>query len=111
MRMRQLASAATVCLAFFMLSAGCATNASAVWKTLQEDTYHNTFSYDTGSVEHTPANTVKVMASSNGAKYLYEIDCTAKKVRILTDHSVEPPQWLNIEGGSGDQLLYDAVCP
>ena len=104
-------STVIVCLVFFMLSSGCATNESSTWKTLQEDTYHNTFSYDTRSVEHTAANTLKVMASSNGAKYLYEIDCTPKKMRILTDHGVEPPQWLNIVGGSGDQLLYDAVCP
>lgn len=111
MRMRRLVSTVTVCLAFFMFSSGCATNESAAWKTLQEDTYKNTFSYDTGSVEHTPANTVKVMASSNGAKYLYEIDCKAKKMRILSDRGVEPSQWLNIVGRSGDQLLYDAVCP
>ena len=111
MRMRQQLCTVTVCLVFFMLSSGCATNESSVWKTLQEDTYHHTFSYDTGSVEHTPANTLKVMASSNGTKYLYEIDCKAKKMRILTDHDVEPPQWLNIAGESADQLLYDAVCP
>ena len=94
-----------------MLSSGCVTNESTAWKTLREDAYNNTFSYDPGSIEHTSANTVKVMASSNGAKYRYEIDCKAKKMRILTDHGMEPPQWVNIVGGSGDQLLYDAVCP
>lgn len=110
MRLRQPLSAAIFCLVCFILSSGCTTNDKAAWRTLQEDTYHNQFSYDTRSVEHTSSNTVKVMASSNGAKYLYEIDCKVKKMRILTDPGAPSPQWLDILGG-GDQLLYNEVCP
>jgi hypothetical protein len=110
MRLHQSLSAGIFILVCLTLSSGCATDDKAVWKTLQEDAYNNRFSYDTRSVERTPSNTVKVMANSNGAKYLYEIDCKAKKMRILADQSVQEPKWIVISGG-GDQLIYNEVCP
>jgi hypothetical protein len=110
MRQHQPLGAAIFCFICIILLSGCPTDDKAVWKILQEDTYHNQFSYDTGSIEHTPSNTVKAMAKSNGAQYLYEIDCKAKKMRILTDQSVQASQWSVISGG-GDKLLYNEICP
>ena len=101
-------SAAIVCLAAFL--PGCATTDKSDWKILQEDAYHNRFSYDMKSVERTPAGTVKAWASSNGSKYLYDIDCKNKKMRILEGHGADPAQWFDVLSNSGDQLLYDEVC-
>jgi hypothetical protein len=111
MRIRRLLRAVTVCLSVFMLSSGCTTADKSNWKVLQEDAYHNKFSYDTGSVERTSTQTIKVWASSSGARYLYEIDCRSKKMRILEDHGVDQNRWIDIMSNSGDQLLYNEVCP
>jgi hypothetical protein len=99
---------AIVCFAAFL--SGCATAGKSDWKVLQEDAYHNRFSYDMKSVERTPAGTVKAWASSNGARYLYDIDCKNKKMRILEGHGADPAQWFDVLSNSGDQLLYNEVC-
>ncbi|HMK55288.1 MAG TPA: hypothetical protein VK448_01470 [Dissulfurispiraceae bacterium] len=101
--------AAMVCLGFIALASGCATGDRSAWRTLQEDSYNNGFSYDAASIEQTSSNTVKVMANSNGAKYLYEIDCKAGKVRII-DRGAESSQWSDVATGSADKLLYDELC-
>lgn len=43
-------SAAIVCLVAFLSFHGCVTADKSDWKVLQEDAYHNRFSYDTKSV-------------------------------------------------------------
>lgn len=48
-------SAAIVCLVAFLSFHGCVTADKSDWKVLQEDAYHNRFSYDTKSVERTHA--------------------------------------------------------
>lgn len=111
MRIRRLLSRVTVCLVCFVLSPGCTTTDKSSWKVLQEDAYHNKFSYDTGSVERTSTQTIKVWANSSGAQYLYEIDCRSKKMRILEGHGTDPNRWIDIMSNSGDQLLYNEVCP
>lgn len=103
-------SAAIVCLVAFLSFHGCVTADKSEWKVLQEDAYHNRFSYDTKSVERTPAGTVKVWASSNASRYLYDIDCKNKKMRILDGHGADPTRWFDILSNSGDQLLYNEVC-
>ena len=111
MIMRRLLRAVTGCLIFSMLLSGCTTTDKSSWKVLQEDAYHNKFSYDTGSVERTTAQTIKVWARSSGAQYLYEIDCRTKKMRILEEHRADPSRWIDIMSNSGDQLLYNELCP
>jgi hypothetical protein len=83
------------------------------WKVLQEDSYGNKFSYDEKSVKHTSEDSVTVWARSNAAKYLYEINCKNRKARILqeNDTSIPNPQWIDIVGHSGDELVYQTVCP
>lgn len=100
--------AAIVCL--ILLTSGCSTIERTNWKVIQEDAYHNTFSYDPGSVERTSAGTVTARASSDGSKYRYEIDCNGKKMRILEGHGADPARWIDIVSSSGDQLLYNEVC-
>ena len=54
-----------------------------------------------------------VWVRSNAAKYLYEIDCKNGRVRILQEDnkSSSNPQWFDIGGHSGDELVYKSVCP
>ena len=101
---------AIVCLTAFISLHGCAGADKSDWKILQEDAYHNRFSYDMKSVERTPAGTVKAWASSNGSKYLYDIDCKNKKMRILEGHGADPAKWFAILSNSGDELLYNEIC-
>ncbi|HWR59929.1 MAG TPA: hypothetical protein VN328_13665 [Thermodesulfovibrionales bacterium] len=99
------------CLGVFLLSTISTGAEREDWKILQEDSYHNTFSYDTGSVERSAGNTITVSASSNGAKYLYEIDCRNKKARIIEKPGAAGPDWFAISSGSGELLLYNTLCP
>ncbi len=81
------------------------------WKVLQEDSYHNTFSYDAASVKRAADNVVRVSAKSNGAEYLYEIDCKNKKARILEGAGSAATDWFPIMSGSSELLLSDTLCP
>jgi hypothetical protein len=103
-----------ICLAlagsFVLLLTSCGTSDKNSWKVLREDAYHNQFSYDSSSIEHTPSHTIKVLVSSNGATYLYEIDCKTKKMRIIESSGGTDTRWLDILRDSGDQLVYDEVC-
>lgn len=103
--------AAAACLSVLFLCLGC-SQAVGNWKILHEDSY-GSFSYDAGSIKQTPDNVVTVWAKSNGARYLYEIDCRNKRARILQelDTVVPSPQWFAIAASSGDELLYGVVCP
>ncbi len=83
----------------------------ADWKVLQEDSYHNTFSYDAASVKRSAESIVKVSAKSNGAEYLYEIDCKNKKARILKGAGPAATDWFPIVSGSSELLLSNALCP
>ncbi len=92
----------------------CFSTASAEkadWKILQEDSYHNTFSYNAASVKRSAENIVKVSAKSNGAEYLYELDCKNKRARILEGAGSAATGWFAIVSGSGELLLFDALCP
>jgi len=102
------------CIPALLLILGCSKTELTGWKLLQEDSYGNKFYYDTESVKHPSENIVTVWVKSNGAKYLYEVDCKWRKVRILQedDKAVASPQWLDIAGSSsGDALIYKSVCP
>jgi hypothetical protein len=99
------------CLGVILWSPGLAGAEREDWKVLQEDSYHNKFSYDEASVKRTAGNTITVSAKSNGAKYLYEIDCKNKKARILQGLGSAGPEWFAISGGSGELLLFNALCP
>jgi len=102
------------CLSALLSALGCSSTEQKGWKLLQEDSYGNTFYYDTESVKHTSENVVTVWAKSNGARYLYEIDCKSRKARILQqdDQVVASPPWLDVGGGSSaDALVYQSVCP
>ncbi len=101
------------CVSALLLMLGCSKTELTNWKVLQEDSYGNKFYYDTKSVKQASENSVTVWAKSNGAKYLYEIDCKNRKARILQedDKSTSNPQWLDIAGNSGDALVYKSVCP
>jgi len=105
-----LTTLVNICLAVFLFLHGCAGADKSDWKILQEDAYHNRFSYDTKSVERTAAGAVKASASSNGARYLYDIDCKNKKMRILEGPGADPARWFDVIGNSADQLLYDEIC-
>jgi hypothetical protein len=102
-----------ICVCAPLLLLGCSKTELTGWKVLQEDSYHNTFSYDTKSIKHTSENSIVVWAKSNAAKYLYEIDCKNRKARLLQEdeRSSSSPQWFDVVGHSGDELLYNAVCP
>jgi hypothetical protein len=93
-----------------MICLGCAATGQGGWTVLREDAYHNRFAYDAASIKRTVAGTVTVWAESTGAKYLYEIDCEAKKLRLLEGTGAAPDQWFDLVGNSGDQLLFDEVC-
>lgn len=102
---------AVVWMSAFLFMFGCSKAELTGWKVLQEDSYGNRFYYDAESVRRTSENSVTVWAKSNGAKYLYEIDCKNRKARILNeDDKSSPPQWFDIAGNSGDALVYKAVC-
>lgn len=98
-----------ICLCAFMSCLGCATAERSDWRVLQDDSYGNKFSYDSESVKHTSAGTVTAWAASSGARYHYEIDCKNKKARILEGAGAEQ-KWFDVVSGSGDELLYNAVC-
>lgn len=102
--------AAIGCLIVFLFL-GSAVAGQADWKVLREDSYHNKFSYDAASVKHTASDTVTVWAQSDAAKYLYEIDCKNRKARLLEGVGSAESKWFAIQNGSGDDLLYKAVCP
>lgn len=93
-----------------LLSIGSAVAAKSDWRVLQQDSYGNKFSYDAASVKRTASDTITVSAKSDGTEYLYEIDCKGRKARILEGPGSTGTQWLAIESGSGELLLYNAVC-
>lgn len=97
-------------LSALILCQGCATTEQGGWTVLREDVYRNRFAYDASSVKRTAAGTVTVLAESTGAKYLYEIDCANRKLRLLEGSGSAPEQWFDLVANSGDQLLFDAVC-
>lgn len=101
---------AFACLSALMLCQGCATTEQGGWIVLREDVYRNRFAYDASSVKRTAAGTVTVWAESTGAKYLYEIDCAKKKLRLLEGGASAREQWFDLVANSGDELLFDAVC-
>lgn len=101
--------ATILCLSVFAF--GLAEAEGADWKVLRQDTYGNSFSYDTASVKKGETNTVKVWAKSDGAKYLYEIDCKGKKARLLEGTGSAGSEWFAVKGGSGDEMLFQEVCP
>jgi hypothetical protein len=82
----------------------------ANWKVLQQSTYGGTFSYDAASVKHTESGTITIWAKSDAGKYLYEIDCKKKRASILQGLGASASEWFNITTGSGDELVYKAVC-
>ena len=88
---------------------GCSTTERRDWTILQTDAYGNTFSYDAASVQHTSAGTITVRAKSLSAEYLYEMDCTNKKARILQETGAAP-LWFPVVCGSAEALLSDVVC-
>ncbi|MGO9380030.1 MAG: hypothetical protein ACLPN1_03055 [Dissulfurispiraceae bacterium] len=98
-----------ICTLLVMLS--CSNAELTGWKILQEDTYGNNLSYNAESVKHTEDH-VTVSVRSNSTKYLYEIDCKNGKARIVQEDgkSSSNPQWFDIVGQSGDELVYKAVC-
>lgn len=102
---------AIVFLGVFSWSPGLAGAEREGWKVLQEDSYHNTFSYDAASVKRSARDTITVSARSNGAEYLYEIDCKNKKARIIEKNGSTGSKWFAILNGSGELLLFNAVCP
>ncbi len=85
--------------------------AESGWKILQIDSYGNKFSYDAASVKKTADNKVRVSAKSDGAEYLYEIDCKSRKARILKGLGSPGAEWFPIVSGSGELLLYKVLCP
>jgi len=101
-----------ICTYIFLVMLSCSKAELTGWKVLRQDTYGNTFSYDTESVKHT-GDRVTVWVRSNAAKYLYEIDCKDGRVRIIQEDekSYSNSQWYDIRGLSGDELVYKAVCP
>jgi|GEM_PF-987420 len=105
--------ATVFCILALFFTLGCSKTELTNWKLLQEDSYGNTFYYDTKSVKQVSENSVTVWAKSNAARYLYEIDCKNRKARILQedDKSISNPRWLDISGNSGDALVYKSVCP
>ncbi len=94
-----------------LLCLGWAEAEQANWKVLQKSSYGGTFSYDAASVKHTESGTITVWAQSDATKYLYEVDCKNNKARILQGLGSSASEWLNITSGSGDELVYKAVCP
>ena len=101
--------ATILCLSVFPFVLAEAEGAD--WKVLREDTYGNSFSYDAASVKKTETNTIMVWARSDGAKYLYEIDCKERKARLLEGTGSSGSQWFAVTAGSGDEMLFQAVCP
>lgn len=102
---------AIVCLGAFLWCLGLAEAEGADWKVLREDSYGNRFSYDAASVKQTASNTITVWAKSDGAKYLYEMDCKNRKARLLEGNGSTGSGWFPIANGSGDELVFKAVCP
>jgi hypothetical protein len=98
------------CLSAFFGCAGQHAADSGGWRVLQQNSYGDTFSYNTGSVKHTENGTTTVLAKASGAIYLYEIDCKNKKGRLIEGTSTTAPGWSDITSGT-DELLYNAVCP
>ena len=92
-----------------MALAGCASAHQSKWTLLQESAYGDRFLYDPSSIEQTAAGTFLVWAGTDSVKYLYEIDGTGTKARILENAHIEPT-WFNIKAQSGDELVYNAVC-
>jgi len=102
-------AAGLVCIVVFLACGGCSTTERRDWTILQTDAYGNTFSYDAASVQHTAAGTVMIRAKSLSAEYLYELDCTNNKARILQETGAAPG-WFPIVGGSAEALLSGVVC-
>ncbi len=102
---------AAVLLLGVLLYVGSASAEKSGWKILQIDSYGNKFSYDAASVKKTADNTVRVSAKSDGAEYLYEIDCKSRKARILKGLGSPGAEWFPIVSGSGELLLYKVLCP
>jgi hypothetical protein len=100
-----------MCLSVVLWCLGLAEAERADWKVLQKSSYGGTFSYDAASVKRTESDTITVWAQSDAGKYLYEIDCKNKKARILQGLGPSASEWFNIASGSGDELVYKAVCP
>jgi len=92
-----------------MTVTGCAAAHQSTRTVLQESTYGDRFSYDPNSIKQTTANTFRVLAGTDSVTYLYEIDCAGRKARILENDHIDPT-WFDIRAGSGDELVYTAVC-
>ncbi|HMK42663.1 MAG TPA: hypothetical protein VK445_00835 [Dissulfurispiraceae bacterium] len=89
---------------------GCVTAEQSSWKVLRQDAYQNRFAYDAASIRRSGSGTVNVLADSSGAKYLYEIDCPGKMLRILEGPGAAPERWFAVQAGSGDELLFRELC-